>query len=187
MLNYDLRPLIALIAAAAAASTALPVTAEGLRPTGYLVEGGVWKDRTWSATAGVFWDWDWRRQLGSFEAGGLTEVFVSRWDARAEGGGRRGFTQVGVLPMLRLRPDAGRSPWFVEAGIGISTMNPIFTTDRKQFSTAFNFVDVVGVGHSFGATRQHELGLRLQHVSNASIRSPNPGQNFLQLRYATRF
>lgn len=29
--------------------------------------------------------------------------------------------------------------------------------------------------------------LRLQHFSNASIRHPNPGENFVQLRYARRF
>lgn len=169
-----------------AAAMALPAAAEGLRPTGYLVHAGAGDGGTWSATAGVYWAWDWRRSLASFEVSGVTEAFVSRWDARAAEG-RRGFTQIGVLPLLRLRPDAGRSPWFAEAGIGVSTMHPIFETDQKRFSTAFNFVDVVGLGRSFGATRQYELGLRLQHVSNASIRSPNPGQNFVQLRYAASF
>lgn len=168
------------------ATMTLPAAAEGLRPSGYLVQAAAGDAGTWSATAGVYWAWDWRRRLGSFEVSGLTEAFVSRWDARGHDG-RRGFTQIGVLPVLRLRPDAGRSPWFAEAGVGLSTIHPIFETDRKRFSTAFNFVDVVGVGRSFGAARQHELGLRLQHVSNGSSRSPNPGQNFVQLRYAVSF
>jgi len=29
--------------------------------------------------------------------------------------------------------------------------------------------------------------LRIQHSSNASLKKPNPGQNFLQLRYARHF
>jgi hypothetical protein len=29
--------------------------------------------------------------------------------------------------------------------------------------------------------------LRIQHSSNASLKHPNPGQNFLQLRYARHF
>ena len=59
--------------------------------------------------------------------------------------------------------------------------------ETKRFTTTFNFVDVIGVGRSFGPSRTQELGLRLQHVSNAGIRVPNPGQNFVQLRYAASF
>ncbi|RYG65377.1 acyloxyacyl hydrolase, partial [bacterium] len=29
-----------------------------------------------------------------------------------------------------------------------------------------------------------EIALRIEHFSNASIQKPNPGQNFVQLRYA---
>lgn len=177
------RPLLLAITVAA---MALPAAADGLRPSGYLVQAGSGDAGTWSGTAGVYWNWDWRRRVGSFEAEGVTEAFVSYWNARGREG-RRGFTQIGVLPVLRLRPDAGRSPWFVEAGIGLSTMHPTFETESKRFSSAFNFVDIVGVGRSFGSERQHELGLRLQHVSNGGISVPNPGQNFVQLRYANSF
>ena len=34
---------------------------------------------------------------------------------------------------------------------------------------------------------RHELALRLQHFSNAGIKHPNPGENFVQLRYAQGF
>lgn len=47
--------------------------------------------------------------------------------------------------------------------------------------------DSLGLGVSLGAQRQHELLLRLQHVSNAGLKQPNPGLNFLQLRYALHF
>jgi lipid A 3-O-deacylase len=43
------------------------------------------------------------------------------------------------------------------------------------------------VGRSFGADRRHELSLRVSHFSNCGIETPNPGENFLQLRYATKF
>lgn len=46
---------------------------------------------------------------------------------------------------------------------------------------------VLGLGVSLGAQRRHELLLRLQHVSNAGLKQPNPGLNFLQLRYALHF
>ena len=91
------------------------------------------------------------------------------------------------MPILRVRFDGGRSAWFADAGIGVSVTDQLFVTQTKQFTTAFNFVDVVGVGRSFGAGRAQDLSVRVQHVSNGGIRRPNPGQNFLQLRYASAF
>ena len=117
---------------------------------------------------------------------GITEAYVSHWNARGAGG-RRSFTQLGLTPMFRYRGDHGRSAWFVEAGIGISVIDPVYTTNAKQFSSRFNFVDVAGVGRSFGPQGQRELSLRVAHVSNCGIKSPNPGENFLQLRYAVLF
>lgn len=177
---------LAALAAACASLVPAPAAAGGLRPSGYFVQGGLAEGRIWSATAGLTWPWAWKTGVLGAELGGLTEASISHWSAPAATG-RRGFTQVGLLPLLRLRPDRGRSPWFVEAGIGLSAMDHHFVTTTKQFTTSFNFVDVVGVGRSFGAAREHELGLRLQHVSNAGIRVPNPGQNFVQLRYAASF
>ena len=175
---------LALLAAACAA--VFPVGAEGLRPSGYVVLGGIGGSGTWNASAGLVWPWSWRTTLLGTEVGGITEAYISHWDAKSASG-RRGFIQVGVVPLFRFRFDQGRSASFAEAGIGVSAMDQRFMTQSKQFTSAFNFVDVVGVGRSFGAARNHEIGLRLQHVSNAGIRVPNPGQNFVQLRYATSF
>jgi lipid A 3-O-deacylase len=66
-------------------------------------------------------------------------------------------------------------------------MDRKFRTQDKEFSTAFNFVDVIGVGRSIGADRRQELSLRISHISNAGIKKPNPGEEFLQLRYAVMF
>ena len=52
-----------------------------------------------------------------------------------------------------------------------------------MFSTKFQFGDHIGVGARFGAANRHDLGLRLQHVSNGGIKNPNPGINLLLLRY----
>ena len=102
-------------------------------------------------------------------------------------GERVSFTQLGLVPLLRYRFGEGRSNWFIEAGIGVSVMDPIYRTEEKRFSTRFNFVDVAGAGRSFGQRREHELSLRIAHISNANIKKPNPGENFLQLRYAVLF
>ena len=157
-----------------------------LSPGGVFVQGGVAERATYTATAGVIWPWAWRRESRHGEVTGITEAFISHWNARGADG-RHSLTQVGLLPMFRYRGDHGRSAWFVEGGIGISLMDQTYTTPTKQFSTRFNFVDVVGVGRSFGPQRGRELSLRVTHVSNAGIKKPNPGENLLQLRYAVLF
>jgi len=155
-------------------------------PRGAFVIAGVASHRTDSLSAGLVWPWSWRREALGGELTGLTEGYASYWRAHAASE-RRSFTQIGVVPLVRYRFSQGRSDWFAEAGIGVSLMDRLYRTNDRQFSTSFNFVDVAGAGRSFGAQRQHELGLRLVHISNAGIKHPNPGENFLQLRYAAMF
>jgi len=99
----------------------------------------------------------------------------------------RSIAQIGAGVIWRHRLAEGSSPWFVEAGLGVSTTNHLYKTPYKQFSTTFNFVSQLGVGRSFGVDGRHEVSLRLQHHSNANIKKPNPGEDFVQLRYGYRF
>lgn len=142
---------------------------------------------TYSATLGVAWPWDWRTEFLGGEVTGQTEAYISHWSARAVGGGRQALTQLGLVPVLRLRFGEGRSPWFLEAGIGVTWLDKIYRTPVKQLSTAGNFHDMLGIGRSFGANRDRELSLRYVHFSNADIKKPNPGLDFVQLRYAVKF
>jgi hypothetical protein len=73
------------------------------------------------------------------------------------------------------------------ADAGAALLVPIFRTTDKQFSTAFNFGDHIAVGMQFGEGGLHEVSLRLQHFSSACIKEPNPGENFVQLRYGMRY
>ncbi|WP_326535341.1 acyloxyacyl hydrolase [Pseudorhodoferax sp.] len=109
--------------------------------------------------------------------------YVSRWHAEALPGERDQFTQLGLVPMLRWRFDEGRSPWFVEGGVGVSYLVDGYRTRTKEFGSRWNFSDHLGVGFSFGPQRRHELGLYVKHVSNAGFASPNPGETFYLLRY----
>jgi lipid A 3-O-deacylase len=149
--------------------------------------GAAAKHDTHSLTVGAAWPWDWRTRLGSTEVSGVTELFISHWRADAIGGGKSSYTQLGILPLLRLRFSNGQSPWFVEGGIGVTWMDKIYRIPERQFSTAGNFIDVIGVGRNFGPNGRHELGLRIAHNSNANIKRPNPGEDFVQLRYAVKF
>jgi lipid A 3-O-deacylase len=152
----------------------------------FIAEGGVTTRGTYSLTAGLSWPWAWRRISYRAEWTAATELFVSRWSSPLAGR-REELTQVGVVPVFRFRLDHGRSDWFGEVGVGASYLDRLYRTDGKEFSTRFQFYDTLGVGRSFGAHREHELSLRFAHVSNAGLKNPNPGENFVQLRYAHGF
>jgi lipid A 3-O-deacylase len=156
------------------------------RPRGMFLEGGVTDHGSLSATVGGLWLWGWHHESALGDVTGISELWVSHWSAR-ERDGRQGFTQVGIQPLLRLRFDGGRSPWFMEGGVGLSFTDTLYRTEGKQFSTQFNFIDSIGAGRSLGADRKREVSVRVTHFSNARIKRPNPGENFLQLRYAVRF
>lgn len=171
---------------ASAALLSLGAQAVDLFPGGVFAQGGLADHGSYSATVGLVWPWSWRREALGGELSASTEFYAAYWSGRTATG-RQGFTQIGLVPVLRYRFSGGRSAWFAEAGIGISGMDSLYRTREKQFSSSFNFVDVVAAGRSFGAGRRQEVSLRATHFSNAGIKKPNPGENFLQLRYALLF
>jgi lipid A 3-O-deacylase len=116
------------------------------------------------------------------------DFFLSQWNANdASGIGRQRYTQIGAIANWRYRFGEGGSPWFAEAGVGGTVLDRLYRTPGRAFSTAFQFTEQIGIGRNFGEFGQHELSLRLQHFSNADIKKPNPGENFLRLRYLYRF
>jgi hypothetical protein len=116
------------------------------------------------------------------------EASLGRWRTEDKGVQHTAsITQLGLTPVWRYRSDSGDSPWFVDAGIGVNVLSPLFRDGDRQFSTTFNFGEHLALGRSFNPDRRDELSLRLQHFSNGGIRRPNPGINFIQLRYTHAF
>jgi lipid A 3-O-deacylase len=176
------RIVMALLCAAATQSSPAQ---EALLPDAAFVQAGTGGD-THAVTAGLMWDWNRRWSLAGGQLDGYWEVSLSGWSYPAMDGRRSAWLgQLGAVPTFRYRPD--RSAWFGEIGIGLSFTTTVYETQRKQFSTSFNFADHIGIGRSFGRDREHELMLRIEHFSNAGIKHPNPGENFVELRYAYRF
>ena len=156
-----------------------------LKPSGFFAQFGM-ADEVTAGTAGVIWS------LGRDSLPQPWSVYLeasaSRWQTRSGYASDHGvLTQVALTPVLRYRFDNGRSPWFVEGGVGATVTSSIYRNADKHFSTAFNFGDHLGVGRAFGAARNDEIALRAEHFSNAGIKHPNPGQNFLELRYTHHF
>ena len=168
--------------------TTLPLAhAFNLRPDGVALQAGAGEGTT-MAGVGVIWDWNFWRIRPKTELTAHTELMLNQWRGDAVGSGPRHYAQVVLLPTLRMRFGQGGSPWFWEVGIGASWMDHKFHTPDKEFSTQWNFYDVLGAGYTFGGKEgSNELNLRLVHVSNGGFRKPNPGQDFVQLRYVRWF
>jgi len=141
------------------------------------------------AGTGLRWDWDFERMRRKSELTAHTELMLNGWRAeKPDRSGDRFYSQVVLLPSIRMRMARGASPVFLEFGIGLSWMNRKLETPDRQFSTQWNFYDVLGLGYTIGGPQgKNEIDVRLVHFSNAGIKNPNPGLNFLQLRYSHEF
>ncbi len=143
---------------------------------------------TQTVTLGIQWALPWHHEWGSGELSSYVEASIGRWRTEDKDVQLTTWiTQLGLTPALRYRWDGGDSPWFVEAGIGVNILTPVFRDGDRRFSTTFNFGDHIALGRSFDSERRKELSLRLQHFSNGGIKRPNPGINFIQLRYTHAF
>jgi hypothetical protein len=168
-----------------AAQDTSPSVLAALKPGAFFAQLGIAHEVT-TGTAGVIWN---------LRNGGLNERWsvylegsVSRWQTRGGRATDHGvLTQLALVPVVRYRFDEGRSPWFVEGGIGATVSSSVYRNLDKHFSTAFNFGDHLGVGYAFGPARKDEIALHAEHFSNGGIKRPNPGQNFLELRYVHYF
>jgi hypothetical protein len=161
---------------------------DALTPSALFAQAGFAKDAR-AYVVGATWNWAWTADLGWGTATGYWESSLGRWKGQADPEGHTTalVTQFGLTPVVRVHPSKRSPPWFIEAGIGANLLFPVYRSRDKSFSTTFNFGDHLALGRTFGARDEHELALRVQHFSNAGIKHPNPGENFLQLRYACRF
>jgi hypothetical protein len=68
---------------------------------------------------------------------------------------------------------------YVEGGIGLYMLSHTINNDVTHMSTSFEFGSHVGAGLRLGERRETRVGIALQHLSNAGIKEPNSGVNFL--------
>lgn len=102
----------------------------------------------------------------------------------------RNLVEFGYSPVLRLeRPMAGGPVFFLEGSIGARLLSRTQISPTVNLSTAFQFSDQLGLGVQWGDAggSSQAVGVRLQHISNGSIKRPNPGVNFGQVYYRYRF
>lgn len=169
-------------AGAQSVSGGAEVTSVALAPHAYFAQVGRARE-TSTVTLGLQWDWHraWRPGEDSLVSA-YGELSVGHWRAD-EGGGRAIVTQIGFTPVFRYWRSGSKAGWFLEGAVGVNVLTPVYRTRHKRFSTAFNFGDHVAFGYRTPGASGWEWSLRLQHFSNAGIEHPNPGENFVQLRW----
>jgi hypothetical protein len=68
---------------------------------------------------------------------------------------------------------------YVEGGIGLYLLSHTINNDVTHISTSFEFGSHVGAGLRIGARHETRVSIALQHLSNAGIKEPNGGVNFV--------
>ena len=127
--------------------------------------------------------WKWQKKWftgGAWHLGGYWDLQLGQWD------GASNVTDIGLTPTFRFEPSSGYGP-YVEAAIGFHYLSSKNIAGGKQFSTHFQFGDHIGAGYRFGDKGRYDIGVRLQHLSNAGIKRPNPGINFALVRFQYHF
>lgn len=115
------------------------------------------------------------------------DLSVSHWRTQREHGGHHSFTQLTGMGVWRHPLGGPNAPLFVDVGVGVSVFDRLYTAGTERFSTALQFTQVLGVGYRFGPKQACEVSLRAQHISNAGIKKPNPGEEVLRVRFAYSF
>jgi hypothetical protein len=149
---------------------------------GLQIAGGVADRDIKKADLGFVWDpnltwWE----IGGFHFTLLGEGHVAYWHSQESNAVHPNIWEFGVTPVLRFVKSSGYIRPFIEAGVGVRLLSHTRITTDFTVSSAFQFADMVGVGAIFGEKQNYQAGFRFQHLSNASIKEPNPGINFSQL------
>lgn len=162
-----------------------------------LVSGSAALAETWLAVfAGQGEGVDMARTAMRFETGlaekhwvwpAYLQVGVDYWRVPQFTGLRTDLVALSLTPIYRyVRPRNESTDWYFEAGAGAYVLSHTVDNYRTTLPTAFQFGSHIGAGLAFGQQRQYEVGIALQHLSNARIKQPNRGIDFVQVFFSWR-
>jgi lipid A 3-O-deacylase len=137
---------------------------------------------------GVQWKWERNWQiLENAELSGYWDLTLANWEEkryRDVPGSRQSLTAIGFVPTFRLKTRDVIGP-YLEIGTGPHLLSELYDNNRRQLSTRFQFGSLLGIGYVF--SNKLDAAIRYQHYSNASIKKPNDGVNFLIVRLSYAF
>ena len=138
---------------------------------------------------GVQWNWSKRWAIGqNWHIGGYWDLDFGYWSNDSPRKTNNGMNDVGFTPTFRLQQTSmGAISPYLEGAIGFHLLSETSVSEKRRFSTTFQFGDHLGVGVRFGYRHAMDLGYRYQHLSNAGIKHPNNGIEFHQVRFQYHF
>jgi len=138
--------------------------------------------------AGVQSNWNeaWFQSNGT-QLSGYWDLTLTQWRNNAYqgvNGATQNITDIGLTPVFRFEKNSKKG-LYGEAAIGFHLFSHIYSNNGRQFSTAFQFGDHLGVGYVFD--NGWDLALKVQHFSNGAIKHPNPGANLAVIKLGHSF
>ncbi len=131
---------------------------------------------------GLQWNWDakWFESNGN-HVSGYWDPDVGRWHGSDHFTlhGTQIMREIGITPIFRWQKDS-KLGFYGEAGIGARLISAHWNNAARQLITRFQFGDTLAVGTVFN--NGWDAALKLEHISNAGIKTPNSGMNFLGVR-----
>ena len=131
---------------------------------------------------------NWESPVAEFQNSRINaywDLSLSQWRGTRyqQGKEHKSLTAIGITPVFRWQTSTQQG-FYGEFGIGAYLLSDLYDNNGRRFSTHFQFGDHLAAGYQWS---QNDLQLRLQHFSNARIKEPNPGINFISLRYTYHF
>lgn len=145
-------------------------------------------DKTKMTRVGAQWKWEnqWWKSNGT-HIGGYWDATLAQWHSnRFQNipGNTQNITAIGITPVFRFQNDSLKG-FYAEAGIGAHLLSELYDNDNRKLSTRFQFGDHIGIGYVFA--NKLDVGLKIQHFSNGSIKKPNSGVDFAVVRIRHQF
>lgn len=131
--------LVGCAVAAANGQSAPSSSGSALVPGGAFVQGGR-ASETRTLSLGLQWNRSRSWRVGDQgRLPGYQEVAHGWW--RVDNGAGATVSQIGIMPVLPYRPGGATQGWFLEGGVGVNWLAPVYRTHEKSYSTVFNFGD----------------------------------------------
>ena len=168
--------------ALAAAAMLLGVHGAAQAVDSFTVEAGAGEE-VQIVRAGVQWNWEqrWFQSNGN-HIGGYWDLSIAQWRGTKHqnvDGKNQYITSIGITPVFRWQRDDLKG-FYGEVGVGANLLSELYNNNNKKLSTAFEFGDHIGFGYVFN--NDVEIGIKYLHYSNAGIKKPNDGADFILMR-----
>jgi lipid A 3-O-deacylase len=135
-----------------------------------------------AAAADGLWTWERKWAFGEdWRLGGYMEFSTGGWR------GTEQVTTLAALPVFRIERSYSAVVPYVEGGIGLNLLSQVEAGSGRPSASRLQIGDHVGAGLRFGEQRRHEIGLRLQRLSDGGVARPSPGLSFGVVRYQYNF